>query len=116
MKKMMTIGTASAAILLGGSLLAGNVQAGSHGGGDLSAESVAKMIEEADAKRKKAASVNGEWRDTGKMLKGAKKALDAGDLKEAAKLAKKAGMQGELGHDQAVAQQGPFKAPSYLKY
>jgi hypothetical protein len=115
MKKVKTMGALAAAALLGGSILAGTVQAGSHGGG-LSSESVAKMIEEASAKLKKADSVGGAWRDTGKMIKAAQKALDGGDLKEAAKLAGKAAKQGDLGYEQAVAQQVPFKAPSYLKY
>jgi nucleoid-associated protein YgaU len=59
----------------------------------------------AEAARKKAASVGGEWRDTGKILKKAKKALKAGKVDECIKLANKARRQGELGYAQALAEQ-----------
>ncbi|MDT8404637.1 LysM peptidoglycan-binding domain-containing protein [Sulfuriflexus sp.] len=58
----------------------------------------------AEAARKKAASVGGEWRDTGKILKSAKKALAAGDVAECIKLANKARRQGEMGYAQALEQ------------
>ena len=72
-------------------------------------------IAAAESARKKAASVDGEWRDTGKMIKKAQAALKAGDSAKAIKLAKKAENQGKLGYEQAQAQQ-TLKMPSYLKY
>lgn len=67
------------------------------------------------ATQKKAASVGGEWRDIGKLLKNAKKVANDGDYDRAVKLAKKAKQQGELGHDQAMAQQGKDVTPSMLR-
>ena len=58
----------------------------------------------AEAARKKAASVGGEWRDIGKILKKAKKALKAGDGSKCVKLANKARRQGEIGYAQALAE------------
>ena len=72
-------------------------------------------IAAAESARKKAASIDGEWRDTGKMIKKAQAALKAGDTAKAIKLAKKAENQGKLGYDQAQSQQ-TLKMPSYLKY
>ncbi len=72
-------------------------------------------IAAAESARKKAASIDGEWRDTGKMIKKAQAALKAGDSAKAIKLAKKAEKQGKLGYEQAQAQQ-TLKMPSYLKY
>lgn len=59
----------------------------------------------ANAAKKKAASVGGEWRDIGKILKKAKKALEAGDGAKCVKLANKARRQGEIGYAQALAEQ-----------
>jgi hypothetical protein len=81
--------------------------------GDIAAAEAA--IAAAESARKKAASVDGEWRDTGKMIKKAQAALKAGDSAKAIKLAKKAEKQGKLGYEQAQAQQ-TLKMPSYLKY
>jgi histidyl-tRNA synthetase len=61
--------------------------------------------EAAESARKKAASLNYEWRDTGKMLKKAKKSADKGDYETAEKLAKKARMQGEMAVAQAHEQE-----------
>ncbi|MCU7877479.1 MAG: SoxXA-binding protein, partial [Candidatus Thiodiazotropha sp. (ex Lucinoma borealis)] len=76
---------------------------------------VQKLIEAADAARKQAASVGGEWRDTGKMIKKAKTLMKKGDLVKAAKLANKAAKQGHLGYEQAMSQ-ATLKMPSYLHY
>ncbi len=57
-----------------------------------------KAISHANAARKKAASVGGEWRDIKKILKKAKKAGGSKCLK----LANKARRQGELGYAQAL--------------
>ena len=69
---------------------------------------------EADAARKKAASVGGEWRDTGKMLKQAKAAWEAGEHEKATKLVEKAKTQGELGYEQAMKEKGA-DMPDYIK-
>lgn len=63
-----------------------------------------KARADAGAAVKKAKSVNGEWRDVGKILKKADKAADKGDYAQATKLANKAKAQGELGYAQAMAQ------------
>jgi rhodanese-related sulfurtransferase len=73
-----------------------------------------KAISAAEAARKKAASVDGEWRDTGKIIKKAKTAVKDGAFNQAIKLAKKAREQGEEGYSQAVSQQ-KLQIPSYLK-
>ncbi|OOZ42371.1 hypothetical protein BOW53_00015 [Solemya pervernicosa gill symbiont] len=74
----------------------------------------AEAIEAAKAAAKKAASVKGEWRDTGKIIKGAVKAAEAGDEAKAIKLAHKAQLQGELGYIQATTQTN-ITTPSYLQ-
>lgn len=74
-----------------------------------------QMINDADAARKKAASVDGEWRDTGKIIKKAQKALDSGKITDAMKLASAAHKQGVLGYQQAMDQQ-TISLPSYLNY
>ena len=82
---------------------------------DVSAAKVQKLIDAADAARKQAAQVGGEWRDTGKMIKNAKALLEKGDFVAAAKLANKAAKQGHLGYEQAVSQK-ELKMPSYIHY
>lgn len=82
---------------------------------EISAAKVQKLIDAAEAARKEAASVDGEWRDTAKMIKKAKELLEKGDFVAAAKLANEAAKQGHLGYEQAVSQQD-FKMPSYLHY
>ena len=72
-------------------------------------------IAAAEAARANAASVGGEWRDTGKMIKSAQAAAKKGDFAGAVKTANKAQRQGELGYEQAVSQK-ELKMPSYLKY
>ena len=61
-----------------------------------------QAISAAEAARKKAASVGGEWRDTGKLIKKAKAAAEKGDSEKAVKLATEARKQGELGYQQAI--------------
>ena len=82
---------------------------------ELTASEVETMITEAEKARKKAASVDGEWRDTGKMIKQAQAALKEGKLQVAADLAQQAKAQGELGYDQAVSQK-ELRMPSFFKY
>jgi len=85
--------------------------------GDMQPDAAAAMdaIAKAEAARKKAASVNGEWRDTGKFIKQAEEAAKAGDYSKAVKLANKAEAEGQLGYEQQVSQ-SELKIPSYLKY
>ena len=67
-------------------------------------KAVMPHIKAAKAAQKKANSVGGEWRDTGKMIKKAEKLLKEGKAKEAAKLAQEAEAQGMLGYMQATSQ------------
>ena len=56
---------------------------------------------------KKAKKSNFLWRDTGKILKKAKKAQKAGDAEKAMKSAKKALQQAKLANQQAKDQANP---------
>ncbi|MFK5987032.1 MAG: rhodanese-like domain-containing protein [Pseudomonadota bacterium] len=76
-------------------------------------QAVNKAIADAEVSRQHAASVDGEWRDTGKLIKKAKAAMKKGNLEKALKLANFAKRQGEHGYQQAVSQQ-EFKMPSYM--
>lgn len=58
----------------------------------------------AKAEIKKAKSISGEWRDTGKLMKKADKAASKGDFDKAIKLAEKARMQAVIGQEQAASQ------------
>lgn len=80
-----------------------NENSGSKGPSD--AESA---IAAAAAACKKAASVGGEWRDSGKFIKQAKEALKEGDEAKAIKLANKARQQCELGYEQALREKELF--------
>ncbi len=100
-----------AAIFLGGPVLAANNK--QVAAGPKAMEAI-KAINAAEAARSKAKSVDGEWRDTGKMIKKAKAAVEKGAYDEAIKLAQKAKEQGELGYSQAVSQH-ELRIPSYLK-
>jgi hypothetical protein len=77
------------------------------------AKVAADAIAAAEAARKKAASVKGEWRDTGKFIKEAEGLAKAGDFAGAIALAEKARRQGELGYEQAIREQGAT-FPSYM--
>lgn len=72
------------------------------------------VLAEAKAALKKAASVNGVWRDTGKLIEDAEKAAQSGDYAKAIKLAEAGKNQGELGYQQAQAQK-EATPPSYLR-
>lgn len=63
-----------------------------------------KALAAAKDAQKKAASVDGEWRDTGKMISKAEEAAAKGDYAGATKMAKKAAMQGQAGYNQAMSQ------------
>ena len=79
------------------------------------AESANSAIAAAEAARKKAGSVDGEWRDTAKMIKKANKAAKSKNYAAAVKIANAAREQGEMGYQQAVSQKD-LQMPSYLKY
>jgi hypothetical protein len=79
-----------------------------------SAEEAQKSIAAAELARQRAASVGGEWRDTGKMIKDATLAAKAGDYAEAVRLADKAKHQGDLGYEQAIREKNA-DFPPYMK-
>ncbi len=98
---------------------AGQETGGSPQGGSTEAASAPQAeaeqaIVDADAARKKAASVGGEWRDTGKMIKEAQDLVKSGEYDKAIKLANKAKRQGELGYEQALAEKDAG-FPSYVQ-
>ncbi len=67
----------------------------------------------AKAAIKEAGSHGGEWRDTGKILKSAEKAAEAGDYEKAINLANTAKYQAEAGKSQAMQEQNVGN-PGYL--
>lgn len=83
MKK--TILTASLSLLL--------AACASNGGTSAAADEASQAIAAAEAARTKAAAVGYEWRDTGKMIKAAKKAAEAKEYDKAVTLAGKAKRQ-----------------------
>jgi hypothetical protein len=71
-------------------------------GGGVTKDSVTAQIAAAEAALKKAGV--GSWRDTEKMIKEAKAALEKGELDNAMKLAKEAEHEGKMGEQQATEQ------------
>lgn len=71
-------------------------------GGTATKDSVAAAIASAEAAMKKADAQGGGWRDTEKLVKEAKAALEKGELDNAAKLAKTAQEEAKLGEQQAM--------------
>jgi len=65
------------------------------------------VVAEAEKEMKVAKKMNYQWRDTGKILKQAKKAKDSGDNKKAMKLANKALDQAKMAQMQAKAEANP---------
>lgn len=80
---------------------------------DDAAKTAEQAIAAAEAARKKASSVNGEWRDTAKFIKEAQDLAKAGDFKAATALAEKARRQGEMGYEQAMREKGAT-FPTYV--
>ena len=72
-----------------------------------------KAIADAEAARKAAAAVDGEWRDTGKLIKMAKDKAAAGDYEAAIELARTAQFEGRKGMEQAMEERGSGN-PAYL--
>jgi len=62
------------------------------------------MIAAAEAAREKAASVGGEWRDVGDMLKSATTLAGAGEFDQAIEAASAAKFQAERGYEQAMTE------------
>lgn len=81
-------------------------------GGDQAAYEAA--LATAKAEQKKAAAVDGEWRDIGKFLKQADAAAKKGDYATAMKLVDKATFQARMGQVQAK-QEANVGNPDYLK-
>ncbi len=76
--------------------------ASSAAGGAVTKDSVAATIAAAEMAMKKADTAGGGWRDTEKLVKEAKAALEKGELDAAMKLAKSAEEEGKLGEQQAM--------------
>ncbi len=102
--KLMTITLLSFALAISSTAMAADKKAAQ------------SAIDKAETSRQHAASVDGEWRDTGKLIKKAKVALETGEVDKAIKLARKAERQGSYGYEQAVSQktQKNLTMPSYL--
>lgn len=69
-------------------------------------DSVEAAIASAEAAMKKTDSLGSGWRDTEKMIKEAKAALEKGELSSALKLAKTAQEEAKLGEQQAMDNKG----------
>lgn len=67
----------------------------------------------ADAELKKAVSMGNAWRDTGKMLKKAKKAAAEGNFAKAISIARDAQFQAQAAQEQAASQANAGN-PGYL--
>ncbi|MCB1803288.1 MAG: SoxXA-binding protein [Gammaproteobacteria bacterium] len=102
----MLIKKIALAAVVGGMLLSGAALAA-----DKAAAEAA--IAAAKAAQKAASAVNGEWRDTGKIIAEAEKAAAEGNFGSAMSLANKAESQGMIGKQQAMEQVGVGN-PGYL--
>ena len=69
---------------------------------------VAQAIMDAEVAAARAASVDGEWRDTNKWIKQAKSAAKVGKYDKARKLAKKAKFEGDMGYKQAMEEKRTY--------
>ena len=67
------------------------------------------LIEQAEAARKEADALGFEWRDTSKLIKQAKEALDKGQKEESDKLASLALLQGKAAVAQAKSTEKNWK-------
>lgn len=104
--------------------ISGQTQADGHGAkaaapmateaADPMAAKAAEAISVAKASLKKAASLQAEWRDSGKLVKKAEAAAKKGDYSAAIKLAAQAADEGDMAYQQGAAQQ-KLTIPSYLK-
>lgn len=71
-------------------------------------------ITAAEAARERAASVGGEWRDVGTIIKSAKTLAGAGEYDKAIEAAAAAQFQSERGYEQALAERGA-DFPDYVR-
>ena len=71
---------------------------------------VEALIAKAEAARQQAAELEYEWRFTGKRIKEAKAALEAGDLETAREKAERALFEGERAIEQAGISAGTWEA------
>lgn len=90
-------------------LVAGCASTPDEGGGADQA-TAEQAIADAKASNAQAKKMNAEWRDTGKIIKSAEKALGEADYEKAIKLANKAQRQAELAMKQAKEQEARLKA------
>jgi len=72
------------------------------------------MINDAEKAREKAASVGGEWRDVGGLIKEAKTLAGAGEFDKAIEVASAAKFQSERGYEQALAERNA-DFPDYMR-
>lgn len=93
--------TTKSTLLAAGLLLASSAFQLPAQAADMSAEAAIAAAKEA---RGHAASVGGEWRDTGKMIAKAEALLKEGKTEEARKMAESAEAQAMLGYIQATSQ------------
>ena len=84
----------------------GAATASASGGAATSKDGAAAAIAAAEAAMKKADSVGGGWRDTDKLIKDAKTALEKGEVDAAIKLAKTAQEEAKLSEQQAMENRG----------
>jgi len=80
--------------------------AGAPTGGAVTKESVTAAITSAEAAMKKTEGQGGGWRDTEKLIKDAKTALEKGELDNAMKLAKTAQEEAKLSEQQVMENRG----------
>jgi chitodextrinase len=78
------------------------------------AADVDSVIKKAEVARQRVAAVNGEWRDTEKLIQQAKSEVQEGKLTNALTLANQAYHQGELSYQQAMKQKD-LDFPTYLR-
>jgi len=97
-----------AALAIG--LATGCQSSGNMNKSNASDQAVQKIISDAKAELKIAKKGDYAWRDTGKFIKKAEKALAAGDTKKATSLATKALEQSKLAKSQSIEQDKAVKA------
>lgn len=109
MKKLALLLTVSTLVLGGCSWSwpwSSSASSAGSAGGAVNKDSAAAAITSAETALKKADAVGGSWRDTEKLIKEAKTALEKGELDNATKLAKTAEEEAKLGEQQAMENKG----------
>jgi uncharacterized protein YceK len=95
---------AATTILLGGCASTSNTSDAQSSSATAEMAAFQKSYDSTEMALGKAASVGGEWRDTGKIMKSAKAAAETGDFTKAQKLIDTAMFQAEMGYEQAMNQ------------